>query len=364
MLVLLDAFGWRFFDRHAERHPLLRRMLADGTVAKLTTQFPSTTAAHVTTMHTGRPVAEHGMYEWNIYEPSVDALITPLMFSFAGDGERDTLRDAGADPRALYPTGDALSPARRPRGPLPRLPSRLVRAVDLRRRPARRRRRSIRTRPSTRGLRHARRGLAAARGPIYAYVYIDTVDAAGHQYGPSSPEFDAEATRCLDAIEAAARGAPGRDAAAARRRPRPGRRRPRPDAVRQRAVARDRRAPAARRPRPSARSRPARRATCSSTPRRARSGYVVDRLRALLGEDAEVHATADLVAEGLFAGEPGPRLRARIGDVCVLPGARGDRLVARARTLRHALSRPPRRPDAGRGPHARRLARGPVTARA
>src|SRR4029079_13948964 len=104
VLVLLDAFGWRFFERYADRHPVLRRMLADGTVAKHTTQFPSTTAAHVTTLHTGRRVIEHGVYEWNIYEPSVDALITPLMFSFAGDRERDTLRQAGANPRALYPT--------------------------------------------------------------------------------------------------------------------------------------------------------------------------------------------------------------------------------------------------------------------
>src|SRR4051794_21876742 len=66
VLVLLDAFGWRFFARHAEDHPLLRRFLADGTVAKLTSQFPSTTTAHVTTLHTGRPVADHGLYEWNL----------------------------------------------------------------------------------------------------------------------------------------------------------------------------------------------------------------------------------------------------------------------------------------------------------
>src|SRR4051812_10792296 len=39
VLVPLDAFGWRFFARHADRHPLLRRFLADGTVAKLTSQF-------------------------------------------------------------------------------------------------------------------------------------------------------------------------------------------------------------------------------------------------------------------------------------------------------------------------------------
>src|SRR4051795_12942538 len=104
VLVLLDAFGWRFFDRYADDHPLLRRFLADGTVAKLTSQFPSTTVAHVTTLHTGRPVTEHGLYEWNLYDPGLNALVTPLLFSFAGDGVPDTLRRAGVDPRRLYPT--------------------------------------------------------------------------------------------------------------------------------------------------------------------------------------------------------------------------------------------------------------------
>src|SRR3954471_22760788 len=57
VLVLLDAFGWRFFERYADSHPLLTRVVAHGTVAKLTSQFPSTTTAHVTTLHTGLPVA-------------------------------------------------------------------------------------------------------------------------------------------------------------------------------------------------------------------------------------------------------------------------------------------------------------------
>jgi predicted AlkP superfamily pyrophosphatase or phosphodiesterase len=57
-VVLLDAFGRRFLERHAE-HPFLRRLV----VTELSTQFPSATTAHVTTMHTGRPVGEHGLYE-------------------------------------------------------------------------------------------------------------------------------------------------------------------------------------------------------------------------------------------------------------------------------------------------------------
>ena len=53
-------------------------------VEKLTAQFPSTTAAQITTIHTGQTVGEHGLFEWNYYEPVLDAVIAPLLFSFAG----------------------------------------------------------------------------------------------------------------------------------------------------------------------------------------------------------------------------------------------------------------------------------------
>ena len=316
VLVFLDAFGWRFFTRHADGHPLLRRFLEHGAVAKLTTQFPSTTAAHVTTMHTGQRVAEHGMYEWNMYDPSVGTLVTPLMFSFAGDRERDTLRAANADPRAMYPTATLYR----------RLADRGVRCVACH--PAS-------FAPSTydgvlldgaalhpyETLDDAFATVAAglrAGGPTYAYVYIDTVDATGHQFGPTSPEFDAEVTRCLDAIDAATRALPAGtlvllaadhgqiDV----------------DPARTRFVnelwpgidAHLRRDP---RGRPLAPAGSARDLFLHTAP--GSQAHVMDRLRTLLGADAEVHATADLVAEGLFAGDPGPRLQARIGDVCVLP---------------------------------------------
>jgi len=101
-VLLLDAFGRRFLERHAE-HPFLRRLA----VTELTTQFPSSTTAHVTTMHTGRSVGEHGLYDWNVYEPALDAIVTPLRFSFAGDGEPGTLAAAGLAPEALL-DGDTL----------------------------------------------------------------------------------------------------------------------------------------------------------------------------------------------------------------------------------------------------------------
>jgi hypothetical protein len=317
VLVLLDAFGWRFLERHADRHPLLRRFLDDGTVAKLTTQFPSTTTAEITTLHTGRPVAEHGLYEWNLYEPSLDALVTPLMFSFAGDPARDSLSVFRPDLRALYPADTLYR----------RLAGEGVRSVAFH--PAS-------FAPSTYdgvlldgatvhpyaalddALDALVRTLRTGRLPVYAYVYIDTLDATGHQHGPSSREFDAEATRCLDAIDRVLPALPdgtllllagdhGQIEV---------------DPARTRFVNQlwpgvrthlrhDRRG------RPLAPAGSARDLFLHTVP--GAREHVVAVLRDLLGDAAKVHATDDLVAEGLFATTPGPRLAERLGDVCVLP---------------------------------------------
>lgn len=103
VLFLVDGFGWRFVERFQDA-PFIKRLNRSGTVEKLTSQFPSTTAAHVTTIHTGLPVGESGVYEWFYYEPQLDRIIAPLLFSFAGDKQRDTLKTAGVDANRLFPS--------------------------------------------------------------------------------------------------------------------------------------------------------------------------------------------------------------------------------------------------------------------
>lgn len=105
LVVYFDAFGWQWYERHAD-HPLLAHARDHGQVSKLTSQFPSTTAAHMTTIHSGLPVGVHGVYEWFMFLPQPNRIIAPLLFSFAGDTVPDTLLASGVAPSDVYPEAD------------------------------------------------------------------------------------------------------------------------------------------------------------------------------------------------------------------------------------------------------------------
>jgi hypothetical protein len=84
VLVLADALGWHRLTDFADE-PFARRLLDQGRVLRLTTQFPSTTTAHVTTLCSGDPVGVSGLYEWFQYHEAVDGLVGPLLYARPGD---------------------------------------------------------------------------------------------------------------------------------------------------------------------------------------------------------------------------------------------------------------------------------------
>lgn len=104
ILFFVDGFGWRFFQQYVDMYPFLKTFVSHGAVSQMTSQFPSTTAAHVTCMHTGLHVGQSGVYEWNYYEPIVDEVITPLLFTYAGEKKRDTLKQSGIPAEAFFPS--------------------------------------------------------------------------------------------------------------------------------------------------------------------------------------------------------------------------------------------------------------------
>jgi hypothetical protein len=176
-VVLLDAFGMAFVERHAD-HPLLRQL----TIEPVASQFPSTTTAHLTTLATGLPVAEHGLYEWRVYEPAVDAVIVPLRMGYAED-ER---RPVDLEPAELLPPERFLAGATVLQ-PAAIADSRWSRAALA----------GARVVPFT----TLAEAVAQLGGrPGLTYLYWDAIDAAGHRHGPSSPEFDAACVAALDAL--------------------------------------------------------------------------------------------------------------------------------------------------------------------
>jgi len=64
ILFLIDGFGWKFFEGFASKYPFLNRFTKEGAASKISAEFPSTTAAHITSINTGKKVSETGIYEW------------------------------------------------------------------------------------------------------------------------------------------------------------------------------------------------------------------------------------------------------------------------------------------------------------
>ena len=190
VLFLIDGFGWRFFEKFQDA-PFLKTVARLGQVEKLTAQFPSTTAAHITTLHTGMPVGEHGIFEWIYYEPALDAIIAPLLFSFAGTFQRDTLKSVGAKPRHLFPN-TTLYQSLKKQGVTSSIfqhreytPSSFSDVIFSGAR-------SIGYKTLPEALINLADALAKSTPPSYFVLYNEKLDAISHEYGPDSPQTTAE----------------------------------------------------------------------------------------------------------------------------------------------------------------------------
>ncbi len=196
----IDAFGWRFFSKYADGYPSLRRFLDHGYVARFTSQFPSTTAAHVTTMFTGDEVGQHGVYEWNYYEPTLDMVITPLLFTYAGSRDVEKLWEFDPRPEEMFPPSRLL---------LDLQAEGVKTYVFLNRLFAH----NTYSRVMTQGaqlvpfatlpqaltiLRHL---LAEATGPTLFHLYYEALDSIAHEHGPESPHLEAEIDTFLTVLE-------------------------------------------------------------------------------------------------------------------------------------------------------------------
>jgi len=80
IFLLIDAFGFDQMERQRDRCPHFKELCERSKLKLTTSQFPSTTTAHVTTAFFNVPVGQHGLYEWQIYEPLCDEIFITLPY--------------------------------------------------------------------------------------------------------------------------------------------------------------------------------------------------------------------------------------------------------------------------------------------
>lgn len=199
VLFFIDAFGWRFFERFQDAQ-FFQHIAKQGKIEKITSQFPSTTAAHVTTIHTGWNVGESGVYEWYYYEPHVDAIIAPLLFSFAGSRYYEDLSNAGVHAPLIYPRGIFYPELKKMGvssyyfGSREHTPSTFssvaLAGTEL-----------IGFKTLSEAFANIELLLENTNSPTYIHLYFDKIDSLCHEYGPTSPQVEAEIETFLLMLE-------------------------------------------------------------------------------------------------------------------------------------------------------------------
>ncbi len=199
ILCFIDGFGWRHVDKFGA-YPFLDRFARNGSMQKITSQFPSSTSCHVTCIHTGQNVGQSGVIEWNYYDPLLDAMIVPLLFSFSGTSERDQLKTTGIDPARLYPDETLYQKLKsqgvestifQHREYTPSTYSNIVFNGG--------KARGYKSLPET--VLNLSKGLNQAQGKNYFFLYYDRIDSIGHDYGPNSEQVEAEVDMFMQVMD-------------------------------------------------------------------------------------------------------------------------------------------------------------------
>lgn len=207
VVFFIDSFGWRFLEPYQRKIDSLRKF-DEGIWSKLTAQFPSTTAAHVTTFHTGLTPSESGVFEWFYYDPRVGQVISPLLFAQVSEATngvvvRDSLSALGVKPEDILPRSDVYR--RLEAGGVvshifghhhytPSTYGGAVMSGASHHRPFK----SVKQ-----GLGELMGLLRESREKEFFYFYIDSFDATCHGSGPESEEALAEARTVFDMLDSA-----------------------------------------------------------------------------------------------------------------------------------------------------------------
>ncbi len=193
IFFLVDGFGYNQYKNLEKDIPFLQLLSSRGKVFPVTSGFPSTTAASLTTIATGLTPREHGLFEWNLYFDELDEVIQTIPFSPMGRKAKEgSLLQRGADPRLLINKDKMFKTLEENKvnsyifhnqslinTVFSKLISDGAKKFDYR--------------YLSDLIITLRNNIAKEKGPAFFYVYWSGVDSEGHKYGPNSLQYALEA---------------------------------------------------------------------------------------------------------------------------------------------------------------------------
>lgn len=202
VLFLVDGLTVDLFKRYSASRKPVKDPDGRGSYVTMITQFPSTTACNVTTINTALDVASHGMFEWFYYEPMVDDVIVPLLYSHAREQkERDTLKRIDhVAPADIFPRHTIYQELKK-HG----VNSYAFQYIEYAKSSFSD---VVFTGAEVMGYRTLSHGLASLadtflkeEGKSYYYFYFDKIDSLSHHLGPASKYLEAELDTFFIALE-------------------------------------------------------------------------------------------------------------------------------------------------------------------
>ncbi len=200
VVIVVDGLGYDMWSDSARSSGFAPMFGRKGSVVPITTVFPSTTAAAITTMHTGLTPQQHGLLEWTLYFEELGMVINTLPLIAIKKTGKVALSEKKINPRVLY-RGSTIYQALKREG---------ISSVTLNNRHL------INTGynklmsagSSTVGyttptdmIIRLRRVLGNPNGPQYINAYIELVDSITHVYGPYTEESREEISSFFGILE-------------------------------------------------------------------------------------------------------------------------------------------------------------------
>lgn len=186
ILLMTDGVGYDHFLEYQEQVPLLKLLGERAQIYPITSVFPSTTPAALTTLHTGFTPQEHGLPEWTVYFEEFDKIIETFPFRPIMTAEREILLAEGGTPEMLY-KGDTAYQTLQDAG----IPSYVFMYHEY----AHGAYSKMSQRGSTvvafsdfKDLFAKLKDALKQPGPAYYFVYWSHVDSTAHVFGPRSSE--------------------------------------------------------------------------------------------------------------------------------------------------------------------------------